>query len=139
VPVSFRYNPQHDSIDIGRHGFAGRKKYRDALRNPRMAVVVDDLASIDPWPPRGIEMRGEAEVLPTGGKEIMTAFDDDMLRVRPRRIVSWRLRRELAETHAAAFRAPGTQRERLARSDRAVSRNVFRCPCRTAMGVGHTR
>ncbi len=28
----FRYNPQHDTIDVGGHDFAMRKKYRDALR-----------------------------------------------------------------------------------------------------------
>ena len=89
VPVSFRYNPGHDTIDIGGHGFAGRKKYRDVQRNPRVAFVVDDLASVDPWIARGIEIRGEAEVLSTGGKEIMPQFDDDMFRIRPRRIISW--------------------------------------------------
>src|SRR5438067_10669252 len=74
VPVSFRYNPDHDTIDIGGHGFATRKKYRDVQRNPPVAFVVDDLASVDPWIARGIEIRGEAEALTTGGKEIMPQF-----------------------------------------------------------------
>ena len=30
VPVSFRYSPDLDTIDVGRHDFAQRKKYRDA-------------------------------------------------------------------------------------------------------------
>ena len=47
VPVSFRYNPEQDTIDVGGHGFAQRKKYRDVQRNPRVAIVIDDLASID--------------------------------------------------------------------------------------------
>src|SRR5438132_10052603 len=37
VPVSFRYNAEQDSIDIGGHAFATRKKYRDVLANPRVA------------------------------------------------------------------------------------------------------
>src|SRR5437016_3514386 len=49
VPVSFRYNPDLDTIDIGGHGFAARKKYRDVRRNPRVAFVVDDVPSVDPW------------------------------------------------------------------------------------------
>ena len=89
VPVSFRYNPDHDSIDVGGHGFAGRKKFRDVAHNPRVAFVVDDVASVDPWSPRGIEIRGEAEIRTTGGKTIMPAFDEDMFRIRPRRIVAW--------------------------------------------------
>jgi pyridoxamine 5'-phosphate oxidase family protein len=49
VPVSFRHNPQTDTIDIGGHGFAGRKKCRDVQRNPHVALVVDDIASVNPW------------------------------------------------------------------------------------------
>ena len=89
VPVAFRYNADLDSIDIGGHGFAKRKKFRDVLRNPRVAFVVDDVPSVDPWVVRGIEVRGEAEVLTSGGKEIVSGFDDEMFRIRPRRIVSW--------------------------------------------------
>ena len=52
MPVSFRYNPDEDTIDVGGNGFVGRKKYRDVQRNPRIAIVIDDLATIDPWRPR---------------------------------------------------------------------------------------
>jgi pyridoxamine 5'-phosphate oxidase family protein len=88
VPVSFRYNPETDTIDVGGHGFAARKKYRDVQANPRVAVVIDDLASIDPWRPRMLEIRGEAEVLSTGGEGIQPGFDPHMFRIRPKRIVS---------------------------------------------------
>jgi len=91
VPVAFRYNPESDTIDIGGHGFAGRKKYRDVQRNPHVACVVDDLASVSPWRPRGIEVRGEAEVLATGGETIGRGFDPEIFRIRPQRIVSWGL------------------------------------------------
>jgi pyridoxamine 5'-phosphate oxidase family protein len=78
VPVAFRYNADLDTIDVGGHGFARRKKFRDVRRNPRVAFVVDDVPSTDPWTPRGIEVRGEAEISDTGGKEIMPDFDDEM-------------------------------------------------------------
>jgi pyridoxamine 5'-phosphate oxidase family protein len=68
VPVSFRYNAQLDTIDIGGHDFARRKKYQDVQRNPRVAFLVDDMVSVDPWRPRGIEVRGEAEVLSSGAR-----------------------------------------------------------------------
>jgi pyridoxamine 5'-phosphate oxidase family protein len=89
VPVGFRYNPDLDTIDVGGHGFAGRKKYRDVQRNAKVAFVVDDLASVDPWRPRGIEIRGETEVLPSGGDSVRPGFDPELFRIRPRRIVSW--------------------------------------------------
>jgi pyridoxamine 5'-phosphate oxidase family protein len=88
VPVAFRYNPDEDTIDIGGHGFAQRKKYRDVQRNPRVAIVVDDMASIEPWRPRMLEVRGEAEVRSTGGETVMPGFDPQMFRVRPKRIAS---------------------------------------------------
>ncbi len=88
VPLAFRYNPDTDSIDVGGHNFAKRKKYRDVQHNPLVAIVIDDLASIDPWRPRMIEIRGEAEILPTGGETIGPGFDPEMFRIRPRRIIS---------------------------------------------------
>ena len=89
VPVSFRYNAQLVTIDIGGHDFAKRKKYRDVQRNPRVALIVDDLESVNPWRPQGIEVRGEAEVLRSGGEVLGPGFAPEMFRIRPRRIVSW--------------------------------------------------
>ena len=106
VPVGFQYNPERGTIDIGGHDFAKRKKFRDVQRNPRVAFVVDDLASVNPWRPRGIEIRGEAEVLTTGGKEIRPGFDPEIFRVKPKRIISWGLE---AERSAAAARPQVSQ------------------------------
>ncbi len=89
VPVPFRYNAEQDAIDIGGHNFAQRKKFRDVQRDSRVAFVVDDVASVTPWTPRGIEIRGDAEVLRAGGQSVQPGFDPEMFRVRPRRIVSW--------------------------------------------------
>lgn len=92
VPVGFRYNPKEDAIEIGGHsGFAKRKKYRDVVQNPRVAFVVDDVRSVNPWSVRGIEIRGKAEVLTTGGTELGPGFDPEMFRIRPTRIISWEL------------------------------------------------
>lgn len=89
VPVGFRYNPDTDTIDIGGHNFAQRKKWRDVEQNPRVAVVIDDVASFNPWTVRGIEIRGEAKRLMTGGETVIAGFDSAMFRITPKRIVSW--------------------------------------------------
>jgi len=92
MPVGFRFNEREDAIEIGGHGgFAKRKKYRDVLANPRVAFVVDDVTSVNPWTVRGIEIRGRAEVLSTGGASLGPGFDPEMFRVRPSRIVTWGL------------------------------------------------
>jgi pyridoxamine 5'-phosphate oxidase family protein len=84
VPVGWKYNEQHDSIEISGHDFARTKKYRDVRRTGRAAFVVDDLASTVPWRPRGIEVRGRAEAL--GGER-------PRIRIHPERVVSWGLAR----------------------------------------------
>jgi PPOX class F420-dependent enzyme/OxyR family protein len=82
VAVGFRYNAELDTIDIGGHDFARRKKYQDVQRNPRVALLVDDLASVNPWRVRGIEVRGEAEVLTSGGEALGPGFAPEMFRLR---------------------------------------------------------
>ncbi len=87
VPVGFRYNAELDTIDIGGRNIAPTKKYRDAARQGRVAFVVDDV--LPPWKPRGIEIRGRAEVFPTGGQEIVSSFAPEIIRVYPIRIIDW--------------------------------------------------
>lgn len=85
VPVAFRYNPEHDSIDIGGFNFERTKKYRDVKRTGRAAFVVDDVTSTDPWRARGIEIRGRAEAL---------VGDRPKIRIHPEWIGSWGLESE---------------------------------------------
>jgi pyridoxamine 5'-phosphate oxidase family protein len=87
VPVAFRYNEELDAVDIGGRNFAGSKKFRDVATTGKAAFVVDDV--LPPWRTRGVEVRGRAEVRSEGGKEIMENFAEEMIRIHPRRIVSW--------------------------------------------------
>lgn len=98
TPVGVFYDPETQAIVIGGHAgsnMAASKKYRDARRRPDVAIVVDDLASVDPWTPRGIEIRGRAETRADGGEEVgrrigaNMPFDAAWIRVRPRRILAW--------------------------------------------------
>jgi pyridoxamine 5'-phosphate oxidase family protein len=91
VPVGYRYNPELETIDIGGHDFAKRKKFRDVSHNRQVALVVDDIASTSPWRVRGIEIRGEAEVLLTGGTNLGPGFDPEMFRITPQRVLAWGL------------------------------------------------
>jgi pyridoxamine 5'-phosphate oxidase family protein len=91
VPVSYAYNPDLETIDIGGFNFAARKKYRDVQRNPWAAIVVDDLVSTDPWTPRLLEIRGRAEAVSEGGAALRPGFDEELIRIHPERIVSFGL------------------------------------------------
>ena len=90
VPVGFRVSEDGDAIEVGGHGFARSKKYRDVRANPRVAIVIDDLASVSPWTPRGIEIRGRAETSPTGGEGSGgRGFDPEVIRIWPDRVRAW--------------------------------------------------
>jgi pyridoxamine 5'-phosphate oxidase family protein len=89
VPMAFRYNQELDAIDIGGFDFAQSQKYRNVAHTGRAAFVVDDLASVDPWQPRMLQVRGVAETLPSGGDEIMAGFAPEMIRIYPKRIVGF--------------------------------------------------
>jgi pyridoxamine 5'-phosphate oxidase family protein len=82
VPVGWIYNAARDAIDIGGIELERSKKFRDAARTGRAAIVIDDLESTDPWRPRGVEVRGRAEAI---------ALPTPLIRIYPERIVSWGL------------------------------------------------
>ena len=37
-------------------------KFRNLLENEKVALVIDDVVTVSPWRPRGLEVRGVAEV-----------------------------------------------------------------------------
>jgi pyridoxamine 5'-phosphate oxidase family protein len=90
TPVAFRYNSDTDTFDVSGHGgFAKRKKWRDVEQNPQIALVIDDIASTNPWKVRGIEIRGEVELRLTGGETVIPNAGPEMFHITPKRIVSW--------------------------------------------------
>jgi pyridoxamine 5'-phosphate oxidase family protein len=91
VPTSFRFDPTEGVMDVGGHNLADTKKFRDARANPQVAFVVDDLASIDPWQARGVEVRGEAQTFTEGGERLGPGFGPSWIRIIPTRVVSWGL------------------------------------------------
>jgi pyridoxamine 5'-phosphate oxidase family protein len=93
VPVAWIYNAVRDTIDIGGHELERTKKFRDVRRSGRVAFVIDDLASEDPWRPRGLEVRGRGEAI-----ELPTP----LIRVHPERIVSWGLARGMSSRRVPA-------------------------------------
>jgi pyridoxamine 5'-phosphate oxidase family protein len=87
VPTSFRYNPEHDAIDVGGMRMSQTKKLRDVQRTGRASIVIDDV--LPPWQPRMIEIRGTAAVIPSGGKAIGERFEDTIVRIQPARVISF--------------------------------------------------
>ena len=82
VPVGYSLNEEANAIDVRGHRIAATRKFRDVGRAGRAAIVVDDLASTDPWRPRGVEVRGRAEAV---------EVPEPLIRIHADRVVSWGL------------------------------------------------
>jgi pyridoxamine 5'-phosphate oxidase family protein len=87
-PVGFTYNPGTGTIDIGGFNMAASRKYRNVADNGRVAFVVDDLASVDPWRVRCVEIRGRAEAVDSPA-DSAARFGGPIIRIHPERILSF--------------------------------------------------
>jgi pyridoxamine 5'-phosphate oxidase family protein len=79
APVVFEL----DGDDIVSSGFdiARTVRYRNIQENPRATVVVDDLASTQPWTPRGVKVIGTVAIEKSG--------EGERFRISPDVIISW--------------------------------------------------
>lgn len=110
VPISFRYNADQDTIDLGGHSLVSTKKFHDALRYGRVAFVVDDV--LPPWLPRLVEVRGTAEHVSEGGREIVKDFAPDILRLTPTYIVSMGINDDVVQPRQGTVNYHGRKIER---------------------------
>ena len=81
APVAFSV----DGDDVVSAGFdiTHTVRYRNIQANPRAVLVVDDLASVEPWSPRGIKIIGSAAIEEVDGAP--------RFRITPEVIISWAL------------------------------------------------
>lgn len=86
-PVAFECDGKY--FYVGSHDqsvFFRTRRYKNIKSgNTRVSLVIDDLESIDPWKPRGIKVRGTAEVVEHDGIFGKGSY----LRITPRVSISW--------------------------------------------------
>jgi pyridoxamine 5'-phosphate oxidase family protein len=66
------------------------RKFRNVKGNPNVAFVVDDIASVDPWVVRMVEMRGTAKAIDDADPP-MGGFSREVIRITPERVISFGL------------------------------------------------
>jgi pyridoxamine 5'-phosphate oxidase family protein len=87
-PVGFFYNGELETIDVFGFNLGASRKFRNLRSNTAVALVVDDLVSVDPWEVRGLEIRGSAEPLDNAVAPV-AGMSRQVIRIHPRRIISW--------------------------------------------------
>ncbi len=89
-PVGFVLEADTDRILIGGLAMASTRKFRNVREHPEVALVIDDLASVDPWSVRGVEIRGTAEALVDVDPPV-PGMSREVLRITPHWIAHWGL------------------------------------------------
>lgn len=113
TPVGFTLDANADTITVGGHDLAATKKYRDLQHNATVAIVIDDV--LQPWTPRGIEIRGWAE---------LSSDSEPHIVIHPARIIGWGLDSDTMHQRYTRNVAQGTDVsrpiDRLSPADRQV-------------------
>ncbi len=86
TPVGFEFDGVYFYIG-GRNPVDTRKHKNVRAGNTRVALVVDDLASVNPWNPRGIRIYGEAQLVQREGR----FGPGEYMRITPTLSWSWNL------------------------------------------------
>lgn len=92
-PVGFMVDDAVGRILIGGYSLAATRKFRNIRDNGAVALVVDDLVSVDPWTVRGVELRGRAEAVEDVDPP-MPSMSRELIRITPDWIASWGLTAE---------------------------------------------
>lgn len=87
-PVGFGINEALGTIDIGGYRMERSRKFRNVLDNGKVAFVVDDVYSVEPWRVRFLEIRGWAEALTDPTDSHGHVGSGPIIRVHPSRILA---------------------------------------------------
>lgn len=89
TPVGmWKYDEQTGTIEVSGRQFAATKKFRNVEKNPHAALVIDDIASSDPWKPRALHVQGSAVAIVHDAKA-----HEGVIRITPEHVTSWGLDR----------------------------------------------
>ncbi|MBL7502617.1 PPOX class F420-dependent oxidoreductase [Frankia sp. CNm7] len=88
-PVSFQVRPD-GTVEIYGYDLGASRKFRNVAATGVVSLVVDDIASVDPWRVRGVEIRGTAAAI-TDVDPPQPWLSREVIRIQPRRVLSWGL------------------------------------------------
>jgi pyridoxamine 5'-phosphate oxidase family protein len=93
VPTGFNLDGDKGVLEIGAHDLPDRgqkRLYVSHIRaNPYVAFVVDDLVTEPTWAPRGVSVRGPAQIHPEGSERLAPGFGPIWVEIVPESISAW--------------------------------------------------
>ena len=92
-PVGAFLDEENGDILIGGGAMGSTRKFRNVQANRRVALVVDDLVSRDPWTVRFLEVRGTAVALEDVDPP-MRGMSREVIRITPTWVMSMGVDRE---------------------------------------------
>jgi pyridoxamine 5'-phosphate oxidase family protein len=97
APVGFEFDGNYFYFgSIKQEILRSTPRYRNIQKgNKRVALVIDDLVSVEPWKPRGIRVNGNADIVIRNEGEFGKG---EYIRVRPTLSWSWGISKEPTKT-----------------------------------------
>jgi pyridoxamine 5'-phosphate oxidase family protein len=93
-PVGFDFDGEY--FYIGGINLSKTRKYKNVLKNKKVALVIDDLETVNPWAPRAIRIYGTADIVTRQGGYMDRAHSSSSsssppsyIRIRPLQKWSW--------------------------------------------------
>src|ERR1700761_5928682 len=87
-PVGFKFNAALGTIDIAGRDMANSQKFKNVRDGGKVAFVVDDVFSVQPWVVRCLEIRGDAEAV-LEPEEGAGHLPGPIIRIRPRQVIGF--------------------------------------------------
>lgn len=89
APVGFDFDGEF--FYVGGMNLPKSTKYKNVLKNDKVALVVDDLKTVDPWAPRGIRIYGTADIVTREGGYMQRTDHPSptYIRIKPLKKWSW--------------------------------------------------
>ena len=87
LPVGFDFDGEF--LYVSGMNILKSTKYKNVLKNRNVAIVIDDLKTVDPWDPRGIRIYGDADVVTRRGGYMDPSGNSEHHYIRIRPVMKW--------------------------------------------------
>lgn len=122
-PVGFFIDDGTGQLIVAGIAMGKSRKYHNVRRNAYVSLVVDDLASTEPWRVRGVEVRGTAEAQDNVDPPV-DGLSREVIRITPYWIGSWGITADQQGLNSRGVQADAPQTTRTASQAASVEKSA---------------